>query len=108
MGAIALATWPKERLAALVADDDGEVFTIPLKADGRRLFLNFETAANGYVQVGIHDKSGRSIEDCDRLYGNHLKKEVTWNGKDMGVEPGESFTLHLRLRQAKVFSFEVR
>ena len=84
MGAIALATWPKERLAALVADDDGEVFTIPLKADGRRLFLNFETAANGYVQVGIHEKSGRSIEDCDRLYGNHLKKEVTWNGEDMG------------------------
>lgn len=108
MGAIALATWPKERLAALVADQDGEFFTIPLKADGQRLFLNFQTAANGYVQVGIQDKSGRSVDDCDLLDGDHLKKEVTWDGEPMGIEPGESFTLHLRLRQAKLFSFEVR
>ena len=58
--------------------------------------------------MGIHDKSSRSIDDCNRLYGNHLKTEVTWNGEVMGVEPGESFTLHIRLRQTKLFSFEVR
>ena len=108
MGATALATWPKERLSALVADNDGEVFTIPLKAAGRRLFLNFETAPNGYVQVAIVDKSGRSLEECDRLDGSHLKQEVTWGGQDMGIEPGDNFTLHFRLRQAKVYSFEIR
>jgi hypothetical protein len=58
--------------------------------------------------VGIQDKSGRSVEDCDLLDGDHLKKEVTWDGEPMGIKPGEGFTLHLRLRQAKLFSFEVR
>jgi hypothetical protein len=108
MGNTGLAVWPKERLSALVADDEGEIYTVPLKADGRRLFLNFETAPNGFVRVGVDGGEGRKIEDCDPLCGNQLKQEVTWKGEDMSVKPGERFTLHLRLRQAKVFSFEIR
>ena len=109
MGAIGLAVWEKERLAALVADEDGEFVTTPLSAKGDRLFLNFKTMRNGYVKVAVEGKDGRSLGECDPLFGDALKQEVTWNGEGgIGVAPGESFDLRIRLRSAKLYSFEIK
>jgi hypothetical protein len=109
LGNLGLATWPKERLVALIADEEGEFWTTPLKSTGERLYLNFEAPRNGSVQVEIQGGDGRTIERCDLLTGDRLKKEVTWNGETgIGVKPGESFTLHFKLKAAKLYSFELR
>jgi len=109
LGNIGLATWPKERLVALAADGEGEFWTTPLKAKGERLFLNFEAPRNGYVKVGIEGGDGRRIDNCDLLTGDQLKSEVTWKGETgIGVKPGGSFTLHFRMKAAKLYSFELR
>jgi hypothetical protein len=60
------------------------------------------------VKVAV-EAGGRSIDDCDPLLGNEMKKLVTWKGEEtMSVKPGDSFTLHIQLRAAKLFSFEIR
>jgi hypothetical protein len=109
MGRIGLAVWPSERLVALEAEEDGEFITGPLAGKGQRLFLNFETKRNGYVKVAIEKAAGRSIETCDPLFGDQLKRQVTWHGQEtIGIAPGGSFTLHFKLRAAKLYSFELR
>ena len=109
LGDIALAVWPKQRLAALVADEEGYFVTIPLSRQGRTLWLNFETTRGGSVAVEVDGVAGRDFAACDTLWGNHLQKQITWNGEaDMGVEPGGSFFLRFRLRAAKLYSFEIK
>ena len=110
MGRIGLAAWGKERLAAAVAEEEGEFVTGPLSSTGTQLFLNFQTQRNGYVKVAIEGgPSGRSLEECDVLFGDQAKKLVTWKGDGgIGVKAGDDFTLHFKLRAAKLFSFELR
>jgi hypothetical protein len=114
LGQLGLAGWPKERLSAVVADEDGEFVTRPLSAQGTRLFLNFETGRTGYIKVSVegdrkHPLTDRTIELCDALFGNQPKKQVTWKGQEtVGVKPGETFTLRFQLRAAKLYSFEIR
>jgi hypothetical protein len=109
MGQLGLAVWPKERLSAVVADQDGEFTIGTVKAKGDRLFLNFDTQRNGYVKVSIEGKPGHGFDDCDPLFGDQLKKEVTWKGKgSIGVKPGESFQMRIQLRAAKLYSFEFK
>lgn len=109
MGRIGLAVWPRERLVALEADEDGEFFTVPLAAKGERLLLNFETKRNGYVKVAVDNGKGRTIEACDPLLGDQSKRPVTWKGQStIGVAPGRPFTLQFKLRAAKLYSFELR
>jgi len=109
MGRIGLAIWPSERLAAIVADEDGEFVTTPLASQGTKLFLNFQTKRNGYVKVAVNGANGRTIEACDPMFGDALEHQVTWKGEGtIGIEPGKSFDLHFKLRAAKLFSFELR
>jgi len=108
-GAVGLATWTKERLAALVADSEGEFYTPPMALQGNSLFLNFETRRAGSIRVEVVDSQGRTLADCDPLVGNQLKAAVTWKGES-SLSPGKhgEVQLHFRLRAAKLYSFEVR
>ena len=109
LGEVGLAVWPKQRLGAIVADEDGSFVTHSFQTEGRSLWLNFETPRGGSVRVEVVGKEGRGLGDCDPLFGNHLEQEVTWRGEpDLGVSPADSFQLRFRLRNAKLFSFEFR
>ena len=109
LGEVALAVWPKQRIAAIVADEDGYFVTNPLRAAGGELWLNFETSRGGSVRVEVDGVGGRGLGDCDPLFGNHLSKRVTWKGEqDIGVEPGGTFRLRFRLWGARLYSFEIR
>jgi hypothetical protein len=114
LGQIGLAGWPKERLAAVVTDEDGEFSTRPLSGQDTQLFLNFQTKRGGYVKVSVegdrkHPVSDRTAALCDPLFGDQPKKQVTWKGDGtIGVKPGEAFTLRFELRAAKLYSFEIR
>jgi hypothetical protein len=52
----------------------------------------------------------RTADLCDPLFGDQLKKQVTWKGGegDIGIKPGETFMLHFEVREAKLYSFELR
>jgi hypothetical protein len=109
MGRIGLLAWQKERIAAVVAEEDGEFTTGPLASKGNKLFLNFQTKRNGYVRVSVEGNGARTIESCDLLFGDETKKQVTWRGDgSIGVDPGGDFTLRFKLRAAKLYSFEIR
>ena len=109
VGQIGLATWPKERLVALQADEDAEFWTPDLNLLGQTLHLNFEVKRAGYLKVGVEGVAGRGLEDCDVLLGNSLKQQVTWKGEaSLGLTPGKPVALRFQMRSAKLFSFEVR
>jgi hypothetical protein len=113
VGKIALAGWKSERLAALISER-GEFTTRALTSAGTKLFLNFQVKRDGYVKVEIQGKGNeplpaRTLAKCDPLHGDALKKQVTWQGEgDIGIKPGEPFLLHFDLREAKLYSFEIR
>ena len=108
------ATWPKGRLAALEAPEEGNFRTFQLTIPQRRVRLNFKTAAGGQVQVQVADSSyrplpGRGFDDCDWLMGDHLDREVSWNGEaDLGHEGDGPISLGFRLRCAELYSVEFK
>lgn len=109
LGDIALAVWPKERLGALVADENAEFWTIRLRTKGTSLWLNFETDYNGQIEVEVEGVKGRTYANCDPLKGNHIKKQVVWNNDgNINIKPGGQFVLKFRMRAAKLYSFEVK
>jgi len=109
IGQVGLAAWPKERISALVADETGEFITNSVSTKGNELFLNFNTPRTGSVTVEIEGASGRSFDDCDPLFGNELKRKVTWKGESsIGIEPGKPFRIKFRMHNARLYSFELR
>jgi hypothetical protein len=108
-GAAGLATWPKERIAALVADNEAEFYSPVMSATGSELYLNFQTRRAGYIKVEVVDAKGRALADCDPLVGDHLKAKVAWKGESK-LDPAtlKQFQLHFRMRAARIYSFEVR
>ena len=109
VGRIGYATWPKERLVALQADEDAEFWTPGLAVAGDTLHLNFDIKRAGYIKVEVEGVAGRGLEDCDALFGTTFKKQVTWKGNgSLGAEKGKPVVLRFRMRSAKLFSFEVR
>jgi len=108
-GQLGFATWPKERLVALEAREDAEFWMPELTLAGETLHLNFNVKRAGYIQVQVEGVPGRKLENCDRLFGNSLKKQATWKGNgSLGVKPGTPVTFRFRMRRAKLFSFEVK
>lgn len=104
--------WPKGRICAVVADEEGEFFTFPLVPAGKKLRLNVRTRHAGEIRVGINDKlhvdiPGRTVADCDPIHGDSLALTVHWKGQsDIRAKKGEGVTLHFKLRSAEVFGFE--
>jgi len=109
MGQIGLACWKKERLAALVADEQGEFCTQQLLLPGDTLHLNFQTSQAGYIRVAVEDVEGRRLDDCDPLIGDRVKAPVTWRGESsLKVGTGTPVVLRFRMRAARLYSFEIR
>ena len=58
----------------------GELITKPLRFHGRKLTLNFATAAAGSIRVEIQDVNetalpGFALEDCPPLFGDTLERD---------------------------------
>lgn len=102
------ALWPRGRIVALEAPEQGEFTTFPLDTDGgSALRLNALTEQAGSVLVEVDGVPGRSFADCDPIIGDQFRKVVTWKGAtDLGVEAGKPVVLRFRMRQAKLFGLE--
>ena len=92
----------------------GELLTKPLRFQGRRLLLNFESSAAGGVQVEIQDEQGKALpgvalEDCPPIFGDAIERTATWkNGGDVGALAGRPVRLRFVLHDADVYAFQFR
>ena len=106
-GGAGWASWPRGRLAGLVADEAGEFATFPVQVKGRALRLNARVHRAGELRVGLVNIEKRSVDSCDVVLGDNLAHPVTWKGEStLNAAPGSSVVLHFRLRAAELFAFE--
>jgi hypothetical protein len=105
---------PRHRFASVYGPPEGGVvITEPLIFSGRNLYLNYATAASGSIRVGIAaddtgwPAKGFSTEDCDSIYGNELKRNVTWKGNgDLSKFIGKPVRLKFELKAADLFALQ--
>lgn len=112
-GAPGLVTWKRNRIAAIVADEQGSFALKPVTIDGAALKLNFVTTYNGAVSVELRNEDGAVIDgfgfgDCDHLGGDAFDAVVSWRDQgDLSALKGQKVTIRIRLRTAKLFAFEI-
>ena len=108
--------WTEQRLdgfvSATFAPAGGELTTRPITFEGSRLELNVDASAAGEARVEVqdiegHPVEGRALNDCDRVLGNHLRRQVSWHGDTgVGVAPGTPIRLRLVMRAAKLYTLQ--
>jgi hypothetical protein len=108
VGSTTYAVWPKGRLVALEAQDQGEFTMITVIAPGKRLKINALTLRTGWVKVEVLGVDGRSLADCVPVVGDQHWTQVAWKGVDgLGVAAGKPVTLRIEMKQAKLFGLEM-
>ncbi len=101
------AWWPKGRLVALVADQEGQFHTFGIPVTGGQLRINARVRPGGQIRVGIHGPAGRSTADCDPVTGDHLAHPITWRSDaKCGAALGSTVRLHFQLRAAELFGLQ--
>ena len=106
------ATWPRDRLVALVAVGRTEFRTPPAVFQGEEIVLNCRTRQAGSIRVQV--RSGgqilRSFDDCQPITGDFTARTVTWkkNIKSIGHTPGTPVVIELRMQMAELFSVRFR
>lgn len=112
LGIPGYATWKRDRVSAVIADDRGQFTTHQLVVTGTQLKLNFKTRGSaGSVRVEVLDAKGKPIpgftlDDAPLLSGNELAQDVTWRGGQLSDLAGQAVQLRFNLHLAKVFAFE--
>ena len=105
----AAALWPKGRLMAIEAEEQGFFATPAFLAPGKQLRINCLTPRTGHVLVEAADFSGnpipgRTFDDAIPLIGDQHKTLVKWKtANDMGVEKGEPVILRFKMDKAKIY-----
>ena len=91
---------------------EGELTTVPLVFDGRRLELNVQTSVCGSLKVEILGEDGRaipgySLDECLAIKGNFIRRTVSWkSGDDVSALKGRPIRLHFIMRHAKLYAFQ--
>lgn len=92
--------------------EGGVAVTKPLIFTGRRLSLNFSTSAGGSIRVELEEPDGRpipgrSLAECDELFGDTLDRTVTWaDHSDVAPYSGRPVRLRLTLVDADLYSLK--
>jgi hypothetical protein len=106
------AVWPKGRIVAVEADDNGEFSTVAVIPPGRTLKINALTKRAGGIRVELaraNDETihGRSFDDCDPIQGDAFWQKVTWKGESDVVAPSdEGLVVRFRMERAQLFGIE--
>jgi len=101
------AVWPKGRIVALEAEEEGEFATVAFMPPGRKLLLNAVTKRAGEIRIQVEGVAGRGFAECDGICGDQYRKPVTWKGQaDLGYPHGAPIVLRFRMKKAKLFSLE--
>ena len=107
-----LAIWPKGRLMAIEAAEEGAFTTMAFLAPGKQLRINALTSRVGEVLVEAADFNGkpipgRTFEDAVPIIGDQFQTIVKWKeADDLGVEEGEPVILRFRMKKAKIYCLD--
>ena len=88
----------------------GSFTTKLIRFSGDHLLLNYSTSALGGIRVEIQGETGTplpgfSLDDCAELFGNSLKRPVTWkSGAKVDTIAGKPIRLRFELKDADLFS----
>jgi hypothetical protein len=101
------AVWPKGRMVAVEAADQGEFTVMPVIAPGARLQVNAVTRRTGWIKVEVAGVDGRSLAECGPLVGDLHWANVAWKEENtLGVEPGKDVTLRIEMKQARLYGIQ--
>lgn len=106
------AVWPKGRLIALQADEEGYFCTVAIMPPGRKLLINAVTRRAGSIKVAVSDVHGRvlaerSFDDCEPIVGDVYRRPVRWkSGEQLGCAENEAITLQIKMDRARLFSLD--
>lgn len=99
-------------ISADVGYSGGTFTTPPLRFEGKRLELNLDGSAGGWLQAELQDEQGQplpgyKLEEADTLMGNAISKPVTWKGSDdLGKLAGQTVRLRIVMRDMKLYAFQ--
>lgn len=108
---ITRAVAPAGRLAGYHAGPGGgELTTLPLRSQGRRLQINAVVQPGGQVRVALRRPDGSAIAgrtwaDCQPLTGDARDIPVVWNSGD-DIPRSEGVTVHIELVDAAVYGLQ--
>jgi hypothetical protein len=89
----------------------GELVTRPIRFSGRKLVLNYSTAATGIVQVEIQGADGEPIPgftlaEAPLLFGDEIAEIYAWKGGDnVSSLAGKPVRLRFVLKDADLYSY---
>jgi hypothetical protein len=108
VGGVGYAIWPKGRMVALEAKEEGEFTLIPVMPKGRTLKINATTKRTGWVKVEVVGDDERTLEKCKPIMGDAHWTAFTWNGESTESvrEPEKPVTLRFQLYQAELYGIE--
>jgi hypothetical protein len=106
------AVWPKGRLVALEAPEQGEFWTVGFMPPGRSIRINAVTKRAGGIRVEVCDFNGqpipgRTLADANPIIGDQYRAPITWkdNG-DIGAADGKPIILHVVMERAKIYGLD--
>ena len=101
----------KDGFVSASASLSGGAFTTkPIRFRGDHLSLNYSTSAFGKLRVEVQGTDGKplpgfSLEECNEIFGNSLKRSVTWKSDaKVGAIAGQPVRLRFELKDADLFS----
>lgn len=108
VGGVGYATWPKGRMVALEAEDQGEFAMIPIMPKGRTIKINATTKRTGWIKLDVVGDETRGLEQCKPIMGDQFWTTFTWaDGSSEAIRTlDQPVTLHFQLYQAEIYGIE--
>lgn len=91
-----------------IADFKSNLFTFT----GKRLFINYKTQDEGFLQFEFQDQEGNTIpnfsfEECPRYTGDEFEKEVIWDQQNnLSSLVNTPVFLRIRMQNADLYSLQ--
>ncbi|MFM7291753.1 MAG: hypothetical protein ACKO6B_11040 [Planctomycetia bacterium] len=88
----------------------GRLVTKPFVFSGDTLAINFSTSGGGRIRIGLTDAAGepiegRSLDDCDLVYGDEHDRVVSWGGREtLSDLAGQPVRLVVELKDADLYA----
>jgi hypothetical protein len=107
-----IAVWPKGRLTAIEAPEQGAFTTPAFLLPGQKLRINAKTSRVGEIRVEVADFYGETLpgytfDDSVPIIGDQYQTPVTWkNAESLNVPVGEPVVLRFRMKLAKMYGLD--
>ncbi|MFH1616493.1 MAG: hypothetical protein ABIG61_15570 [Planctomycetota bacterium] len=111
-GIISKAVLRLDGFMSLDAQDQGYFLTKPIVFEGTKLELNYQTAGDGHITVGLCDERGEPFNgyasaECNLIKGDKTAAAVSWGGKnDVSKLSSRVVRVRFIFNKSKLYSFK--